>query len=354
MSQRFRSGGTSRGQMGFGRWFAIAMAGLLISGCGLAVGGGAVKAGIVKLETDVQFGLGLNQAPAAVPVPQPSPVFVPLPSFSYPAFTSPSFNVGGLCPAAPANSFPTAEATSTVSTTPPVGQSKWAGGGSWVDTVLTTKINLPLPMTYESVVRNVQMQSDPLAGLPGSQPQMIYTYELIQPDFSNTRGFWDYHFQVKTNAQEGDPEGGLALKEVDHYDPAFKTATQLFVGDPALLLLPLPANPGPVGIGTPAGNEGQPTSIDTSGNNNDMSFSGKVGPHERVDACGTPIQAWPVDGTLTNGSGSQATVHLDVATQWGALVVAFDIDGTWMGVTYSKATQRIGQTTPDPIPAEFK
>jgi hypothetical protein len=193
-----------------------------------------------------------------------------------------------------------------------------------------------------------------MAGLPGAQPELFYSYELIQPDFSNAKGYWDYHFQVKTDAQEGDPEGGLALKEIDHYDSNFKNPQQAFVGEPALLLLPLPVSPGPVGVSTPLGNQGEPTSVDTSGSGNAMSFNGKVGARERVDACGTPVQAWPVDGTLTNGSG-QATVHLDVATQWGAMLVTFDIDGSWLGTTYTKATQKVGQAPPpEEIPAEFR
>jgi len=82
-----------------------------------------------------------------------------------------------------------------------------------------------------------------------------------------------------------------------------------------------------------------------------------VGGRERVDACGEPIQAWGVDAQVQNAGTSAAAAtawHYDVATQKGALIVAFNIDGAFFGTKFNRETARIGQLKPDPVPDPYK
>ena len=322
----------------------------------------AAKVDVDTLSTDIVFGAPTPGAKAPAQTAQPP---LAAPGLEQPGFTG----FGGLsfalptftqtaCPTAPATSFPAQVATSDVSTMPASGQYLWAAGGQYEKLVLTITLKLPVPTFEQRVVRQAATITDPVPAAPGSPPDYAFTYQTIEPRVSDGTSLLMY-WQVKANANQvstgvaptvADPEGGLVLKRVDTLDSSGKDTRTIFstANEGGLLLLPLPVQPG-ASINS--------TAVDTSGSGNTLQLTGTVGNRERVDACGTPIQAWGVDGTLTTGgatAANPATVHYDVATQMGALIVTFNMDGSFFGTKFDKETARIGQINGDPVPAQYK
>lgn len=338
---------------------AIAVAVLGLTACGLSAAPLASKVLVVSLQTDVVFGAGQ-------PSPQPSPVVPQLEGlglsqlpFQYFGGTLTPQEAFNTCPTAPSTSFPAQQATSEVTSTPSPGSYNWVASGTYDYSPLPTiTIHPPVLPSYTEIVRNVQTFSDSLQTLPGSTQGLNFTYQTIQPQLGSIKGgYYVFYWRVKASPQAGDPEGGLSLYQIDTLDSKRNVTGTVFkaASGNGLLLLPLPAEPGTVGVQTPNGGEGPAVSVDTSGSGNTMVFQGSVGARERVDACGTWLQAWPVDGTLQTGSG-MATVHLDVATQFGAIVIAFNItgDGTFLGAAFHKLATHVGQTSPSPTPKEWQ
>jgi len=344
------------------RWSCALIALLGITACGSAGPGGVA---VDALSTDVVFGAGQTPAPvaAAPPILQTNngPSFAGTGSFN--PFIPGSLPTSlGTCPTASPTAFPAEPAGPDVTTQPAQGQYRWVGGGHYDLMVLTTPIQDPLPQYFESVVRHIAPLGTSTP--PTQQGSNDFTFDTLMPSFGRSNsGYYDFFWQVKSKPSLGDPEGGLSLTEIDTLNYNGQAATPIFKGKPALLLLPLPASAGPVApqppqigglpIPLPSAPASSTESVDTTGSGNTMQFTGNVGSPEKVDACGTWLDAWPVDGTLKNGAGS-ATIHLDVATQLGALVIAMNIDGSFLGTTFHNATTRLGQTTPDPIPASLK
>jgi hypothetical protein len=317
---------------------------------------GAAKVDVDTLSTDILFGVPSpspvtaqnGQAATAVlpPMTLTLPEQPPSLSFEGTNVTFPSIPAPAACPTAPATSFPAQVAGSDVTTMPGSGSYRWASAGSWEKMILTTPVKIPIPTFEQRIVRRATKVADPVPALPGSSPDFSFTYQTIEPRVSDTSALL-MTWKVKANAATGDPEGGLTLQQVDVIDKDGKPAGTMFHAVTGLLLLPLPAQPG---------TKIRSSSVDSTGSNN-LQLTGTVGNRERVDACGDPVQAWGVDATLTNagaGSAAPATLHYDVATQFGALVVAFNIDGTFFGTKFDKETARIGQLKGDPVPDAYK
>jgi len=338
---------------------ALLMSVLGLAACGLSAAPLATKVFVEQLQTDVVFGAGQ-------PSPQPAQALPKLPGLGlgqndFGFFTGSAFPVEGntLCPTAPSTAFPAEPAPSDVTVKPTTGSYSWQASGTYDYTpVPTITIHPTVLPIFTEIVRNVTTFSDTLQGLPGSTQGLNFRYQTIQPRLGSIQGgYYVFYWQVKASPQTGDPEGGLALTQIDTLDAKRKFVDTVFKaasGD-GLLLLPLPAEPGQVGVQTPNGGEGNPVAVDTTSHGNTMVFSGSVGARERVDACGSWLQAWPIDGTLQTGSG-MATIHMDVATQFGALVIAFDIkgDGTFLGTLYHNVKTHVGQTSPSPTPKEWQ
>ena len=352
-----------------GRWLSLSAAAILFSACGFPLPLHQVQASKVEVdtpETDIVFGVpkptpAPPQAPAALPplsnldLGQP-----PLLSFNGNDFLFPLIPAIAACPTASPTAFPADVAGSDVNILPAAGDYRWAASGKYDLTVLTTTVQLPLGPFEQHQVRNAKTFTDTLPTLPGSPPPYDFTYETIQP-MHGSSGWLDFHWQVKDNAlgasaqgqTAGDPEAGLALMQVDELDTNAKFRSTIFQAAPhtGLLLLPLPVQPGTAWTST---------SVDTSSSANNLKFHGTTGNRETVDACGTPVQAWAVDGTLTptgTGAANPPTLHLDIATQMGALVVAVNItsdNGWFFDATYHKVADRIGQLKPDSLPAKFQ
>jgi hypothetical protein len=334
------------------RWYVTTFALLGLSACGLSAGPALSKVVVDQLATDVIFGAGQ---------PSPSPLAPPLPQLGLQQplgdfFTGNNFSGVELttnsCAVAPPTAAPPVDAAPDVTAHPQVGQYRWVGGGTYDVVLPTNTLKFPVPQNLNVDVTHVTDVPDEIPAAPGSTPDLSFTYQTIQPNVGRS-GFLAYTWKIKANAQTGDPEGGLTLTQVDLLDASGKVFKNIFKGTPGLLLMNLPAQSGPVGIQGPNGGIQPTVAADTSGNNNNMQFTGSVGSRERIDACGTWVQAWPIDGTLQIGTGT-ATVHLDVATQFGGLVEAFNIDGSYFGTTLNKLTMHTGQTTPDALPAQFK
>jgi len=327
----------------------------------------ASRVDVDTLPTNILYGAATQTALAgpaaagpAAPAPlQPLPpatVEQPLSQF----FQGNNFNfqlpTASFCPAAPSTAAPAQAAPSDVSTLPASGQYRWVTSGTYDLVVLPLTVQIPLLAFQERYVRKAARIKSTIPSLPGAAADFDFTYQTIEPRVSKP-GFYLMYWQVKDEATSvagantalADPEGGLALKQIDELDKDGKDTGTIFMGTPGLLLLPLPAQNG--------ASVNSASTDATHGLN--LSFKGSVGNRERVDACGQFIQAWPVDGTLTTagaggGTGVKATIHLDVATQFGALLVAFNVDGNYLATTYHGAKLHVGQVKPDPLPQQYQ
>src|SRR5439155_7407212 len=141
--------------------------------------------------------------------------------------------------------------------------------------------------------RRVTVVPDDFPQLPGSSPSLVFTYQTVQHNLAGNLTLV-YTWQVKSQPQTGDPEGGLSLQKIEQYNGAGQRLDTLFAGKPALLILPLPVSPGTVGYQGPNGGIGPTTAVDTTSHANNMQWDANVLGRERLDACGTWIQAWGI------------------------------------------------------------
>ena len=327
----------------------------------------AAKVAVDTLSTNILFGVPSQPAVAAggqtPATPQLPPQFTEtLPGqpeasfFEGNNFTFPNVAPATECPTKSPTAFPAEPAGTGVTTMPTSGAYRWVTGGAYQMTVVTIAVSIPLPQFEQRVVRRAAPFTDPVPSAPGSPPDYAFTYQTIEPRGDGTALLM--YWQVKTNPNSvntglaptvSDPEGGIVLKQVDAIDRTGKNTGAIFQSATGggLLVLPLPVQPGATFSST---------APDTSPAANTLQLSGTVGNHEVIDACGTPVQAWGVDATLTTGttSATAAKLHYDVATQLGALIIAFNVDGPFFGTIYQKATARLGQTSPDPVPDKYK
>jgi hypothetical protein len=339
-----------------------------LAGCGPFDSAPApAKVAVDTIPTNILFGVPSQAAVAAggqtpATPEQPPQLTETLPgqpqSFFFEGgnFTFPSVAPATACPAASPTSFPADPAGTGVTTMPASGAYRWVTGGAFQKTVVTLTISLPLPQFEQRVVRRAMPITDPVPSAPGSPPDYAFTYQTIEPRGDGTALLM--YWQVKTNPNSvntgiaptvADPEGGIVLKQVDTIDASGKDTGAVFQSaqGAGLLVLPLPVQPGATFSST---------APDTSAAANTLQLAGTVGNHEVIDACGTKVQAWGVDAKLTTGTSSTtaATLHYDVATQMGALIIAFNVDGPFFGIPYQKATARLGQTSPDAVPDKYK
>ena len=335
------------------RWYFTAFALLGLAACGLGPATQASRVIVDQLATDVVFGAGTPASAKLPPVsnrPQPEPSLFLGNDFGF----VPSFGGQASCGVAPSTGAPAQQATTQVDSKPVVGEYRWLASGVYeaVSGAATLKLHL-FPYFFEDV-RRVQDQKDSFPALPGSTPGLVFAYQTVQPSLGGN-GYVVYTWKVKTQPQTGDPEGGLSLQEIDLYNGAGDQLDTLFKSAPneGLLVLPLPVSSGVVGIQGPNGGIGPTTSVDTTSHGTNMQYTANVTGRERLDACGTWIQAWAIDGDLKNGANTTHW-HLDVATQFGALVVGMNFNGTFLGTKLDDVKTRYGQTSPNPLPKRWR
>ena len=335
------------------RWYFAVFALLGLAACGLGPAVQASKVIVDQWPTDVVFGATnpavaakLPQLPSGLPQPEPS-LFLGN-SFPY------VFLGGGqtACGVAPPTGAPAQPATTQVNSKPRIGEYRWIASGKYEQAVGANVYKLPISAYQYQDVRRVTPVPDDFPELPGSSPSLNFTYQTVERNLVGGLSLV-YTWQVKSQPQTGDPEGGLSLMEIDAYNGAGQQVDRLFAGKPALLILPLPVSPGTIGYQGPNGGIAPTTSVDSSSHANNMQWNAKVVGRERIDACGTWIQAWALEGALTNGS-NKVQLHLDVATQLGALIVGMNFDGNFLGLPLDKVVTHYGQTTPAPLPARWR
>ncbi|MHB8510306.1 MAG: hypothetical protein ACYDGR_16945 [Candidatus Dormibacteria bacterium] len=355
-----------------GGWLPMLLLGALLSACSgpLSIHAKPSKVDVDTLQSDILFGAPTAPAAAAPStvngVPVPLLVIPPITAPSQPIdqfftgnnFTFPKLPTAAACPTAPPTAFPADIAGADVTNMVTPGQYRWAAGGNYDVTILTTTLSLPLPQFETRYVRDPTKIPDGPA-IPGQPTTYGFKFQTIEPHIGGANGeTYLMYWQVKENATQvqplqpgtpgaGDPEAGLTLQQIDTLDSKGVVTSTIFKGVTGLQFLPLPVQPG----GTFSSQ-----SVDTSSAANNLQISATVGGRERIDACGTPIQAWGVDATLTPsgaGASNPSKLHYDVATQFGGLIVAFNVDQSYLGTTFHSATQRIGQAKPDPLPKQY-
>lgn len=146
----------------------------------------------------------------------------------------------------------------------------------------------------------------------------------------------------QTTTRAGEPDRGMAIERIDHFDPRTGNTKDTFVPNPPVLLVPLPIL---------VGEEFQSLGVDPVTRER-LQVQGVVKNRQFVDACGELIDGWTVEmnQTSTSPEGVEKTrkYTMIVATQKGAIpigefVEAEDPDGK-ISVNFT-----IAQTKADPI-----
>lgn len=362
---------------------------------------GGVK-GVSMESTDTRLAFGVH-----TPTPNPAALAAqlpgaqsPLPPFAYPQqpdLSLPSFEgfpfVPGFnltpCPAAPLGASPATAAGTDVVGTPAEGLYRWKQKGTLTISVLGITVSPSIGGYRGQVIRRVTPiastpQSDPLAPLSGNSDR-IFTYQTVTEFPGLNNAYYLDTWRVKTNpaaidqaAPEGgvtvntqEPEGGLTLIERDLLSTDGKTTQQVFtptadnppVQPPGtqpqstqgagLLFMPLPVS---------AGQSWTSTAVDAT-HGYTWKLSGQVLARDIVDACGTLVEGWKVHADMVvssvasaAGANTQVTESEDymVAPQLGCILISDSVDRQVNANTHLKATFTLGQTQPDPTPADLR
>jgi hypothetical protein len=100
------------------------------------------------------------------------------------------------------------------------------------------------------------------------------------------------------------------------------------------------------------GQSWQSASIDIT-HQHPMELNGQVLKREVIDVCGTLIEGWHVHSTL-NDAGQTSTLDYLIATQYGGVIAALALDGTYIGLKFSGVKTRVGQIDPRALPKGMK
>jgi hypothetical protein len=339
----------------------------MVAGCGPV--SSRQKVSIDTIQSSILFGL---------PSPRPAtPVSsVPPSASSQPALTAPAitpldlppealFNFpslpalpSGPCRSASVTAAPEKPATDTIDGLPSAGTYKWKQSGS----VKVGQKAYPLTGLQTRYTRGVTQVSNSLNPKDG-QPNRVFTYETVEPyKPDGTRLVIDW--QVKTDAVQqagtvseqgidvisgavGDPEAGLAIKEMDLYDAGGKLLTQ-FAPATGLVMVLLPLTPKQTWTSESVDAKHQTT----------MVLNGGIGSSRlAIDACGDLVAGWPVVAqiSITGVSNGQQYKESETeaylfAPQYGATLVYRQLKGdTPFGSP--DAAYTLGQLHPDPLPA---
>lgn len=286
----------------------------------------------------------------------PPQTFASLTPAKHPAVSNKAANP---CPDAALNAFPAEQAPihMPIDRRPKVGVYRWKKGGTETKASIGTTIGI---RGFEQrLVRNVKeigrSTNVGTAGVPGATnpPGAIYSFETVQPTLDGTvkvttwkvdtspQSVSEYPGNGAPDARAGGPERGITIKSIQTLDSSGKQLDS-FNPSSALLLLPLDVH---------EGEQFQSAAVDPA-TGQTYDFQGQVKPRQRVDACGTIIDGWPVVGTMTISGGSQTTYDytVDFGTQLGGIPIAESISQK-VGGDALDLQQSIGQLDPDPPPS---
>jgi hypothetical protein len=145
---------------------------------------------------------------------------------------------------------------------------------------------------------------------------------------------------VVTRGRVGEPERGLALKQVRRFTHDGKLIGS-FSPVPAVLYLPLPVVESDTwtSVGT------DPTTGQS------LQHQGAMAGRARVDACGDVVDGWKIRSTETFSGEQTSTRDYEyiVATQLGGVLISEKINSTTPQGTLD-AVFSLGQLEPDPLP----
>jgi hypothetical protein len=320
----------------------------------------APEVAINKVEASLVFGVKPTVEPAPPPVQEAAGVIateLALPEldeldFTLPDNTSPVFSTlpkaKSDCEPAPNTASAEAIVEPFISGDVPVGLYRWQinarvtnpegvvqqGGRQFEkrfvrkvnkvsDTVYTFEQVQPMPGTDLVAVNTIRVNTAPVS-------------QNVDPGYN----------QVVTVPSVGEPERGITLDRIDYVDRT-GNVVRTFTPPSGVLLLPLPVA---------SGESYKSAAVDPK--------SGQTIVHEmtvsrrgRIDACGTLIDGWLVEGTQSTTEGGVEGIPESysysyiVATQYGGMIIneriaATDADGTLYELEYT-----LGQLKPDPLPA---
>jgi len=247
------------------------------------------------------------------------------------------------CPPAALTEFPDKEASLNVEGKPAVGLYRWVRSGEQTLAAAPT-FKIPVSGFEKRLIRAVKSESP-----------TTFTFETVQSELG-TGQIVVTRYRVKTaptqqrvgptDVRVGEPDRGIAIYEIERFDPKTGASISTFAPTPPVLILPLPIVPGEAfdSVG-----------VDPAGGGS-LRIAGSVRKRQQVDACGEVIDGWLVEGSRTTSGANPEdsktqTYHYIVATQLGGPIIqeyveAQDTTGS------AKITFRVGQVVPDPLPAD--
>lgn len=333
---------------------AIAViAGMVLAGCAKP---GDPEVGVQALNADIVFGAPKkgDAIPNTEPLDTPAVPFEEIGEFEpAPRVTTPRVRTtrpAPLCRTATVNDFAKESAPDKVTTRPTEGVYLWKRSG----TQTIDGQEKDLTGFEERTVRNVKTYRE----AEGS-----FEYETVQQALDGSTQVIKWRVRpvgtkvgdtnVNSNVNSpgvvpfsqniGEPDRGLSIVSITTTtkDGAVTSFEPLL----PLLYLPLAPNFDPGLNWTAIAID--PRSLST------IQLDGGVVGHSEVDACGTVLDAWKVQATLTyvtSAGQMQVSYQYQIATQFGALLVGEQITSPATGPTL-RAQFNIGQVTPKPLPA---
>ncbi|MFZ6003523.1 MAG: hypothetical protein ACOYXM_06255 [Actinomycetota bacterium] len=270
--------------------------------------------------------------------------------FSNVQYTVPSSDAD--CPTASPTEAPDVVAPDNASEPPAAGLYVWQRSGEQTVVVEGASYKSTISGYENRLVRAVDKISE-----------TRWTFELVQPDLSGATLVTTYAVNtdptevenpttgnrgvaapyVGQTTRAGEPLRGLTLERQEYYDGNGILVGEFDPADP-VLLAPLPVLSGEtwtsVGVDP---RSGQTIRVD-----------GIMSRRESVDACGSRLDAWLSDMTVTYSGDSETVRQLDlyVSTELGGMPIGERISESSNDGGKLDAFFEIGQRDPDPAPEE--
>ena len=253
------------------------------------------------------------------------------------------------CPAAPLGSAPAAQEPLNAAKPPAAGTYRYKISGSRTFRYTTgAVVGTPIQGFQPRVIRNV--------AVAGKK----WTYDMLQPDGDGGVQIttWSVNTDVKGVSQAPpyvgenairvtEPDAGVSLQKIAYFD-ATGSSKQPFQPATPVTYLQLPVQ---------IGAEFQSVGIDPR-TGRTQAVQGQPTKRQTVDACGSLIDGWLVDLTITEARGvqpqEQRKEEVIISNDLGGVVISQRIiesgtlpDGT---VVETDLTFSLGQITPSPLP----
>jgi hypothetical protein len=312
---------------------------VVVGACGSARE--ASRVGMERDQSSVIFGFTPAKVGSSGAAPRqaalggvPAPVSTPFPQPTFSAIFQRSSASSGPCPSAEPDAPVSSRAPTEISGRPKPGTYRWLGSGTY--TIAGSKA--PIGSYFPKYVTSSQTFTDNVPRNNGAPAGDNFRFSTLED--RPTGLYWRLDWQVKTDPGVAqDPEGGLVLKSVEIANPDGSTRSTYFsTSGPGLLMAPFPIDPG---------QRWNSATIDFA-NGRSLNLQGQMLDRAVIDACGTLVEGWHVHASLSD-TGSEGTLDYLIGTEYGGQIIAFSVDGFWLGTQYDAKT-RIGQIDPGPLP----